>query len=118
MEGLLNLLTGISLLLLLLVMFSVRRMHVRVEYSVSWFGAALTLLVLSRSQAALDWLARTVGIASPALALLTMVGCLFLLVVFRLSVVVSSLKDSNIALAQRVAILEYRLQSAHEKQKA
>ncbi|HWR51258.1 MAG TPA: DUF2304 domain-containing protein [Bryobacteraceae bacterium] len=118
MEGLLNLLTGISLLLLLVVLVSVRRMHVRVEYSVSWFGAALTLLVVSRSQAALDWLAGTLGIASPPLALLTLVGSLFLLVVFRLSVVVSALKDSNIALAQRVAILEYRLQSAHEKQEA
>jgi hypothetical protein len=45
MEGLLNLLTGVSLALIAIVMISVRRMHVRVEYSVSWFGAALTLLV-------------------------------------------------------------------------
>jgi hypothetical protein len=118
MEGLLNLLTGVSLALIVMVLVQVRRMHIRVEYSVSWLGAALTLLVVSRSDAALAWMAAVLGIDSPALALLTVVGCLFLLVLFRLSVVVSSLKDANIALAQRVAILEYRLQSIHEEEQA
>ncbi len=115
MEGLLNFLTGLSVLLIIMVLFSVRRAHIRVEYSVSWFGAALTLLLLSRSHTLMDRLAAMLGISSPPLALLTLVGCLFLLVLFRLSVVISALKDANIALAQRVAILEYRLQSAHEE---
>lgn len=117
MEGLLNLLTVISVVLLLLVLFSVRRMHVRVEYSMSWLGAALALLALSRSRTALAYMADALGIESPPLALLTLVGCLFLIVVFRLSVVVSALKDANIALAQRVAILEYRIR-CHEEQQA
>ncbi len=115
MEGLMNFLTAFSVVLIVLVLVSVRRMHVRVEYSVSWFGAALTLLLLSRSHAALTWLAHVFGIASPPLALIVLVGCLFLLVMFRISVVVSALKDDNIALAQRVAILEYRLESLDEK---
>ncbi len=118
MEGLLNFLTAISVVLIVFVLVSVRRMHIRVEYSVSWLGAAIALLVLSRSRIALTWLASALGIESPALALLTIVGCLFLLVVFRLSVVVSALKDANIALAQRVAILEYRIRSLHEEQEA
>jgi hypothetical protein len=33
-------------------------------------------------------------------------------------VVVSALKDANIALSQRVAILEFRLQSVNEKEQA
>ncbi len=117
MEGLLNFLTVISVVLIVFVLASVRRMHVRVEYSVSWLGAGLTLLVLSRSKTALTYLSGALGIESPGLALITLVGCLFLLVVFRMSVVVSSLKDANIALTQRVAILEYRLRS-HEEPEA
>jgi hypothetical protein len=45
------------------------------------------------------------------------VGCLFLLVLFRLSVIISALKDANIALAQRLAILEYHIVSAHAEGK-
>lgn len=115
MEGLLNFLTGLSVVLILMVLVSIRRAHIRVEYSVSWFGAALSLLLLSRSHTALVRLADLLGIGYPPLALLTMVGCLFLLVLFRLSVILSALKDTNIALAQRVAILEYHLHSIHEK---
>lgn len=117
MQGLLNSLTGLSLLLVLMVLVSVRRSHIRVEYSVSWFGAALTLLVLSRSHLVLDWVAAGLGIPSAPMALMLLAGCLFLLVLFRFSVIISALKDSNIALAQRVAILEYHLKSLHEEDK-
>lgn len=115
MEGLLNFLTGLAVVLIAMVLFSVRRSHIRVEYSVSWLGAALTLLVVSRLHPVLVYLASLLGIGQPALALLTLVGCLFLLVLFRLSVIISALKDSNIALAQRLAIVEYHLRSLHEE---
>jgi hypothetical protein len=115
MQGLLNFLTGLAVLLIASVLFSVRRSHIRVEYSVSWLGAALTLLVLSRAHPVLVYLAALLGIGQPPLALLTLVGCLFLLVLFRLSVIISALKDGDIALAQRVAILEYRLRSLDEE---
>jgi len=114
-SGLLNFITGLSLALLALVLISVRRAHIRVEYSVSWLGAAVTLLVLSRSRRLLEKLAGLVGIADPPLALVLVVGCVFLLVLFRISIVVSELKDANIALAQRVAILEFHLRRLHEK---
>jgi hypothetical protein len=117
MEGLLNFLTGLSLLLIVMVLVSVRRSHIRVEYSVSWLGAALTLFVLSRLHPLLEWLASVLGIASAPMALLMLVGCLFLLVLFRLSVMISALKDANIALAQRLAILEYRVAHAEGKDK-
>lgn len=115
MEALLNFVTGLSLVLLVLVLFSVRRAHIRVEYSVSWLGAAVSLLVLSRLHGPLDRLAARLDITYPPVALLLVVGCIFLLVLFRLSVVISALKDANIALAQRVAILEFHLQSIDEE---
>lgn len=118
MEGLLNFLTGLSLLLMVMVLVSVRRSHTRVEYSVSWLAAALALLVLARCRWLLNWLASVLGIDSPPMALLTLVGCLFLLVLFRLSVILSALKDANIALTQRIAILEFQLESANEESKS
>jgi hypothetical protein len=115
-DRLLNVMTVLSIGLILLVLRSVRRAHIRVEYSVSWLGAALTLLVLSRSHGALQWIGRLLGIADPALGLLLVVGCLFLVVFYRFSIIISDLKDANISLAQRVAILEFRLRSLDEKQ--
>jgi hypothetical protein len=115
LNNLLNFTTGLSVALIVLVLVSVRRAHIRVEYSVSWLGAAVTLLVLSRSQSLLEKLASFLGIEDPPLVLLLLVGCVFLLVLYRVSSVISELKDANIALAQRMAILEYHLQSAHEE---
>jgi hypothetical protein len=121
MDRLLNVMTGFSVLLIGLVLLSVRRAHIRVEYSVSWLAAAVVLLALSRSRALLDRIGATLGITAGGVdgapvALLVVTGALFLLVLYRLSMMISSLKDSNIALAQRLAILEYRLES-HEEAK-
>lgn len=109
-----NFMTVLSLALIVLVLRSVRRAHIRVEYCVSWLGAAVTLLVLSRSDWALRKIAGIIGIADPPLALVFTVGCLFLIVFYRFSIVISDLKDANISLAQRVAILEFHLRSSHE----
>ncbi len=118
MISLLNFMTILSVALILVVLRSVRRAHIRVEYSVSWLGAAVALLIISRSDWALTQVARLLGIAYPPLALLLVVGCLFLVVLYRFSIVISDLKDANISLAQRVAILEFHLRKSHENQEA
>ena len=118
MERLLNVVTILSGALILLVLASLRRAHIRVEYSVSWLGAAITLLVLSRFEPLLNWLAGVLGIADPPMAILFVAFSVFLLVFYRFSVMISELKDANIALAQRVAILQYRIESADGEGKA
>jgi hypothetical protein len=116
MDRLLNVMTGFSVLLIAMVLLSVRRAHIRVEYSVGWLAAALVLLALSRWPALLNRIGAAMGINAAPLVLLVVTGALFLLVLYRLSMMISSLKDSNIALAQRLAILEFRLES-HEEAK-
>jgi hypothetical protein len=116
MDRLLNALTVVSGLLLLLVLVSVRRAHIRVEYSVSWLLAAAALVILSRSRGMLEAAAHKLGLADPPLALLLLVGCVFLLMFYRFSVIISKLRDDNIALAQRLAILEYHLQTLRDGQ--
>jgi hypothetical protein len=116
MDRLLNVLTVLSGLLLLFVLVSVRRAHIRVEYSVSWLLAAAALLILSRSRGMLETAAHKLGLADPPLALLLVVGCVFLLMFYRFSVILSKLRDDNIALAQRLAIMEYHLQTLRDGQ--
>lgn len=115
MDRLLNLMTVMSSLLVVLVLLSVRRAHIRVEYSVSWLVAALALLILSRASGLLEAVSRLLGLTYPPLALLMIVGGVFLIIFFRFSVIISKLRDDNIALAQRLAILEYRLQSRDDE---
>lgn len=115
MERLLNAMTVLSVIMLGVVLFSVRRSHIRVEYSVSWLAASAILLVLSRSSSALDWMSRQLGLADPPLAFVIVVVCVFVVVIYRLSVVISELKDANIAMAQRLAIVEFQLQNRNEE---
>lgn len=111
MERLLNVTTVVAIVLLLLVLVSIRRAHIRVEYSVSWLAAAVGLIVLSRLPAAMQYAAEHIGLGNdPPLALFLTGASVFLIMFFRYSVIVSHLRDDNIALAQRVAILEFHIE--------
>jgi hypothetical protein len=99
----------LAALLLLQIIRSVRREHIRVEYSMAWFAAAVLLLTLSLSDTVLAWLTRLLGVDNATLVLLVVAGVLFLFTFFRFTVVVSGLKDHNIVLAQKVGILEWEV---------
>ena len=114
MDRLLNVTTGLSALLLVIVLISVRRAHIRPEYSVTWLIAAAAMLVLSRLRPLLEILRRLSGLPDTPLTLFLIGAGVFLIMVFRFSVILSHLRDDNIALAQRVAILEYHVRSQRE----
>src|SRR5665213_1998571 len=111
MDRLLSVMTVASLLLIGLVLTSVRREHIRVEYSISWLLAGLALLVLSLWRSLDERIAIALKIPDLAVTLLTVCGAVFLGVLFAFSLRLSQLKDSSIKLAQRVAILEFRLET-------
>ena len=118
MQSLMNVTTVLSIVLLILVLVSVRRAHIRVEYSVSWLMAATVMLVLSRARPLLDYITHHTGIPDTPLTLFLTAGSVFLVMFFRFSVIISHLRDDNIALAQRLAILEFHVRSLnpHESQ--
>jgi len=118
MDRLLSIIAGFSILLIGVVLFNIRRAHIRVEYSVSWLGAAIVLFIVSQSKWLLEQLAHVIGLNNLPVSLLLIVGALFLFVSFRFSVIMSDLKDANIALTQKVAILEYQINALHEKSQA
>jgi hypothetical protein len=111
MDRLLNVTTVLSVFLLIMVLVSVRRAHIRVEYSVSWLLAALVMLLLSRARPLLEYVTSHTGIPDTPLTLFLTAGSVFLVMFFRFSIIISHLRDDNIALAQRVAILEYHIRS-------
>ncbi len=63
----------------------------------------------------LQSLARYLGFLYPPLMLLLIVGCVFVIMFYRFSIIISKLRDDNIALAQRMAILEYHLQALKDQ---
>ena len=100
----------LSLLLIAQIIRSVRREHIRVEYSMTWLGATLLLLLLSLSDTAMAQLGEWIGLTDRTLILIVLAGVLFVFTFFRYSLVVSSLKDHNIQLAQRVGMLEWEIE--------
>ena len=115
MERIRVVVAALSLLLIAQIIRSVRREHIRVEYSMTWLGAALLLLVLSLSDTAMGALERWIGVREAPLVLIVLAGVLFVFTFFRYSLVVSSLKDHNIQLAQRVGMLEWEIEQLSKK---
>ncbi len=69
------------------------------------------MLLLSRARPAMEFFAGPSGLPDTPLTLFLLAAGVFLILFFRFSVIVSHFRDDNIALAQRVAILEYHIQS-------
>jgi hypothetical protein len=115
MNRLFDMVAVFSLVLIVWVLSSVRRAHIRVEYSVSWLLAGTVLLILALWRTLDDRIAAALGISDSFVALAIFAGAAFLVVLYRLSLRISGLKDSSITLAQQVAILEFKLKALNEK---
>ena len=63
------------------------------------------------AQATTGYTEGKVTVAGVSFARFLMAAGVFLIMFFRFSVIISHLRDDNIALAQRVAILEFHIQS-------
>jgi hypothetical protein len=117
MERLFDLISVLGIVLIAIVLRSLRREHIRVEHSVSWLLAGFTLLLLSRSQRFLQWITDALGLGNAVVPVLLLVLVVFAAVIYRLSRVVSELKDMNITLTQRLAMLEFELRTRNEATK-
>lgn len=106
---------GLCVLLLLQVVRAVRREHIRVEYSMAWFAAASGLLALTLWDKGMYLLSRWLGVESSADVLLLLAGVAFLFTFFRFTVEVSSLKDHNIQVSQKVGLMEWEIRRQQEE---
>ena len=102
-----------SLLLILVVLELVRGRRLKERYALLWLATGVVLLVLSAWRDGLNTLAGWFGVTGYPPAVLFAVATLFiLLVLLHYSTVISKLTDENVELAQRVALLEERVQRA------
>ena len=99
----------IGLLTVAGTLVSLRREHIRPEYSVSWLVVGVILTALAAAPRLLDAAAHNVG-TGPETCFLVAGGTLVSAIVFEISRVVSRLRDDNTLMAQRIAILEHHIQ--------
>ena len=102
-----------SFVLVLVVLELIRSRRLRERYALLWLATGVVLLVLSLWRGGLNTIASWFGVTGYPPAVLFAVGVLFiLLVLLHYSTVISKLADQNVILAQRLALLEQRLQSS------
>jgi hypothetical protein len=103
-------LIAVTLGLLLLVFELVRRKRLSERYAILWLLAATTLLVLAAWKGLLTSLSNDVGISYPPSALFAVAIGLIAMILLHFSLAVSRLSDQNKILAQRLGLLQQRLE--------
>jgi len=102
---------AVTFALLLLVFELVRRKRLSERYAILWLLAAVTLFVLAAWKGLLTSLSHDVGISYPPSALFAVVIGLIAMILLNFSLVVSRLSDQNKILAQRLSLLQHRLEA-------
>ena len=103
------LLAALGLTVVIVTLTSLRREHIRTEYSISWLALGVILTVFALVPEALERVSLHFGL-QPTVAFSILGSILISALTFEISHVVSRLRDENVMLSQRIAILEYRLQ--------
>ena len=93
----------------------VRRRHLMERYAILWLVAGATVLVLALWNGLLSTLAHAVGIYYIPSALFAVTFVFVLVMLLHFSMIVSRLSDQNTILAQRLALLQQRLEQPGER---
>jgi hypothetical protein len=101
---------GAALALLAIIFELIRSRRLQERYALLWLLTGLVLLVLALWRGGLATLAHAVGIHYPPSALFVVGSAFILAVLLHYSTVISELSERNTTLAQRLALLENRLQ--------
>jgi hypothetical protein len=106
-----SIVASISALLLLFVIFElIRSRRLQERYAMLWLLTGIVILILGLWRGLLSTVADAAGIAYPPSALFVLAAFFILLLLLHYSTVISKLSDENRILAQRLALLERRLE--------
>ncbi len=105
---------ALTLGLLVLVFELVRRKRLSERYAILWLLAAITLFVLAVWKGLLTSLAGDVGISYPPSLLFVVAIGLIAMILLHFSLAVSRLSDQNKVLAQRLGLLQQRIEQAEK----
>jgi hypothetical protein len=100
----------VAAVIFLLIFELVRRKHLMERYAILWLTAAATVLVLSVWTGLLAKLAHAAGIAYLPSALFAVAFLFVLVMLVHFSMTISRLAHQNTVLAQRLALLQQRLE--------
>jgi hypothetical protein len=101
---------------LLLVIFElIRSRRLQERYALLWLLTGVVIFVLAIWRGLLGSIADLVGIAYPPSALFILAAFFVLVVLLHYSTVISKLSDENRILAQRLALLEHRVDVDRER---
>ena len=106
----------VFVVLLIWLVQQVRQRRLEVRYTLSWLFLAIALLLLSVFPSLLQVFARMLGIYSPV-NMIFFSGFIFsLFIIYTLTAAISKMSDENKKMAQKIAILEDRLNECEKKQ--
>jgi hypothetical protein len=100
---------ALAIVVSVLIFELVRRRHLMERYAILWLVAGLTVLVLALWKGLLSTLAHAVGIYYTPSALFAVTFLFVILMLVHFSMTISRLSDQNTILAQRLALLQARL---------
>jgi len=103
-----------SIILILVVVELVRGRRLKERYALLWLATGGVILFFALWRGALGQFADLVGIAYPPSALFVVASFFILVVLLHYSTVISELSERNLALAQRLALLEQQLKETTE----
>jgi hypothetical protein len=102
--------TTVSVILVLVVFELIRSRRLREQYALLWLVTGVVLVILSAWRGGLNTIAGWLGVRGYPPAVLFAVGLMFvILVLLHYSTVISRLSDQNVVLAQKLALLETKL---------
>jgi hypothetical protein len=100
---------GLAVVVCVVVFELVRRKRLMERYAIVWLVAGVTVLVLGLWQGLLTTLSHVAGIDYPPSALFAVTFLFVLVMLVHFSITVSRLSDQNKILAQRLGLLQQRL---------
>jgi hypothetical protein len=111
-----SIIAAIATIILLVVIFElIRSRRLQERYAMLWLLSGIIIFVLAVWRSALSRLADLVGIAYPPSALFVLLSFFILVLLLHYSTVISRLSDQNRILAQRLALLQTKLESSQEE---
>ncbi|HWN73893.1 MAG TPA: DUF2304 domain-containing protein [Solirubrobacterales bacterium] len=100
---------AVAILICVVIFELIRRKHLMERYAILWFCLGISTLVLAAWKGLLTTLAHAGGIYYPPAALFAVAFLFVLALLLHFSIVLSRLSDQNKILAQRLALLQQRL---------
>ena len=114
-----QILAGVASLALLVLVFElVRRRRLMERYALLWLFSCILVLGLAVWKSALEEFASTIGIYYAPSALFAVALALVLVLLLHFSLVVSRLADQSKVLAQKMALLQQRVEELEAEQAA